>query len=113
MSEKDCPRFSDIAVLQNNHSTMAEDIKEIKQDQKEMLTQLSWMKDFITSAFSMHVKEADNKYATKQEHMDNIRKIDELTQTHKNSLIWVITLLTGIVLWLIWLIWWNIDKILK
>lgn len=110
MTRDDCPRLSEIAVLQNNHSTMADDIKEIKQNQKEMLSQFSSMKDFISEAFKMHVKEADSKYATKQEHMENIKKIEELETTHKNSLMWVIALLTSIVLGLIGVVWNNIDK---
>lgn len=113
MKEQSCPHETTVAILKNNHSTMADDIKEIKQNQKEMIVHLSSMKDFIMEALTMHVKEADAKYATKQDHIDNTKKIEELENTHKNSLMWIIALLTSIVLGLIWVVYNNIDKLAK
>jgi hypothetical protein len=37
---KDCPRTSEIAVLQNNHSNMASDIKETKETCEKILVKL-------------------------------------------------------------------------
>ena len=40
MSKDDCPRISEIAVLQNNHSNMAQDIKETKETCEKILVKI-------------------------------------------------------------------------
>jgi hypothetical protein len=46
---KDCPRTSEIAVLQNNHSNMASDIKDTKETCDKILVKIDTFREiFVT-----------------------------------------------------------------
>lgn len=40
MTRDDCPRLTDIVILQNNHSNMAQDIKETKETCDKILLKI-------------------------------------------------------------------------
>lgn len=113
MVKKECHRDSEIAVLQNNHSSMAEDIKEAKNGIKELNLKFDSFKDFISEAFANHTKEADMKYATKVEHKDNVDKIESLEKSNKDNLKVIIGTMFAIILSLIWVIWSQLHNIVK
>lgn len=57
---------------------MAENIKEMKEDIKDIKESVYGMKDTFRDALTTHAKEADAKYATKEDHKMNMEKIDML-----------------------------------
>lgn len=77
-AKKECLRDSDINLLQHETRTMAEHIKEIREDIKEIKASTFAMKDVFRDALAIHSKEADAKYATKEDHKMNLEKIDML-----------------------------------
>lgn len=77
-AKKECLRDSDINLLQHESRTMAENIKEIREDIKDIKESVYGMKDTFRDALSIHSKEADAKYATKEDHKMNLEKIDML-----------------------------------
>lgn len=80
---------------------MAEHIKEIREDIKEIKTSMYGIKDVFHEALAIHWKEADLKYSTKEDHKHNLEKIDMLMKV-----VWgtVALVFAGIGTWLMNLI---------
>lgn len=67
VKKNDCPHISEIAVLQNNHSTMACDIKETKETCEKIL-------DKIDGFHATFVTKEEHKIA----HTANEKKIEKI-----------------------------------
>lgn len=63
----DCPKATDVAILQNNHNAMANDIKETKETCEKIL-------DKIDSFHTTFVTKEEHKIA----HTTNERKIEKI-----------------------------------
>ena len=90
MSKDDCPRISEIAVLQNNHSNMAQDIKETKETCEKILVKIDWF-------HATFVTKEEHKIA----HTANEKKIEKI-----ENILWKINwiIISAVVLGLLTLI---------
>lgn len=52
---------SDIAVLQNNQTIMAQDIRDIKETTKTILNKIDWFKDIFVTKVDHTEKHSENK----------------------------------------------------
>ena len=87
---KDCPRLSEIAVLQTNQSNMASDIKETKETCEKILVK-------IDNFHATFVTKEEHKIA----HTANEKKIEKI-----ENILWKINwiIISSIVVWLLALI---------
>ena len=78
VAKKECHKDSEITSLQLQTQIMADNIKEIKTDIRDIKESIHTLWDKFTNALTSHSKESDTKYATKEDHHNNKERLERI-----------------------------------